>query len=115
MSWGEGSSILLEGTVRVSFSDGAQLLLRPNMDQVTLCYFCSMSWLTTNNISRWSTVRWRRAGRGASTRTRTCRRTCGPSWTSYEPRFTILAEAWILHRSNIKVEGMLREKVSLIL
>ena len=36
MSWGEGSSILLEGTVRVSFSDGAQLLLRPNMDQVTV-------------------------------------------------------------------------------
>ena len=27
----------LEGTMRVSFSDGAQLLLWPNMDQVTLC------------------------------------------------------------------------------
>ena len=28
------ASQLGDGTVRVSFSDGAQLLLRPNMDQV---------------------------------------------------------------------------------
>ena len=32
------ASQLGDGTVRVSFSDGAQLLLRPNMDQVTVCY-----------------------------------------------------------------------------
>ena len=34
------ASQLGDGTVRVSFSDGAQLLLRPNMDQVTVWQFC---------------------------------------------------------------------------